>query len=458
MKHIHLIGIGGSGMSAIARFLLEKGHAVSGSDRVESSFLDDLRKLNANISIGHDPENIKDADLIIRSSAIPNDNPEIIVANNIGIPVVKRDEFLGTLMEGKIGIGVAGTHGKTTTSAMLAWVLTELKQDPSFILGGTLNNLGVNAHSGKGEIFIIEADEYDRMFLGLKPRIEVITNVEHDHPDCYPTEEEFIEAFHNFVDRLDDNGYLVLYGNDDNAPDFANRTKQKNKQVLMYGTPGKDTPNLDSSASNIIVNSRGGFNYSATINHKVCNVSLKVPGLHNVMNSLAVLTVIDILNLPLDKAAETLARFLGTGRRFEILGEPNGITLIDDYAHHPTEIRATLAAAKSRYANRTIWVVWQPHTYSRTQLMMSEFSKSFFNADHVLVTEVYAAREPKKDFSASEVVSMMDHLDAKFIAEIPDVAETLKNILLPGDVLLVLSAGDADQINEIVLDHFKKMR
>ena len=456
MKHIHLIGIGGSGMSAIARYLLEKGLVVSGSDRVSSPFLDDLRKLNARVSIGHAPANIEGADLIIRSSAIPEDNSEIIAAKKIGIPVVNRAEFLGTLMEGKTGIGIAGTHGKTTTSAMLAWVLSELKQDPSYILGGTLKNLGVNAHAGEGKTFVIEADEYDRMFLGLNPTIEVITNVEHDHPDCYPTEKDFVEAFQNFIDLMDENGHLVICGNDDNANDLADRARKKDITVLMYGFPGKRIQNLDTYAEDIVENSLGGFNYSATINNNSFEVILQVPGMHNVMNSLAVLTVVDILNLPLDKAVEALAEFQGTGRRFEICGEPNGITLIDDYAHHPTEIRATLAAARSRYANRRIWVVWQPHTYSRTQLMKSEFSRSFRDADHVLVSEVYAAREPKNEFSASEVVTMMDHPDVNFIAEISDIAETLINKLLPGDVLLVLSAGDADQINKMIMDHLKK--
>ncbi|MFC2065342.1 UDP-N-acetylmuramate--L-alanine ligase [Chloroflexota bacterium] len=455
MKHIHLIGIGGSGMSAIARFLLEKGLVVSGSDRVSSPFLDDLRKLNARVSIGHAPANIEGADLVIRSSAIPEDNSEIIAAKKIGIPVVNRAEFLGTLMEGKTGIGIAGTHGKTTTSAMLTWVLCELKQDPSYILGGTIKNLGVNAHAGEGSTFVMEADEYDRMFLGLNPTIEVITNVEHDHPDCYPTEKDFVEAFQNFIDLLDENGHLVICGNDDNAIDFAYRARKKDITVLVYGFPGKRIQNLDTYAEDFVENSLGGFNYTATINNNSFKVILQVPGLHNVMNSLAVLTVVDILNLPLDKAVEALAEFQGTGRRFEVCGEPKGITLIDDYAHHPTEIRATLAAARSRYSNRRLWVVWQPHTYSRTQLMKSEFSRSFHDADHILVSEVYAAREPKNEFSASEVVSMMDHPEVNFIAEISDIAEILINKLLPGDVLLVLSAGDADQINKMIMDHLK---
>ena len=458
MRHIHLIGIGGSGMSAIARLLLEEGYTVSGSDRADSSFIDDLRKLNATISIGHDPANITGADLIIQSSAIPEDNPEITAAIEKGIPVLKRAEFLGSLMVGKTGVGIAGTHGKTTTSAMLAWVLTELKQDPSFILGGVSNNLGVNAHFGQGDVFVIEADEYDRMFLGLNPKIEVITNVEHDHPDCYPTIESFLDAFKSFVALLDEKGRLILNGNDKNAAILAKEAAKKNIPVTLFGIPHENSPDLDIFASDIVVNTRGGFSYSTSINQDKRVVHLQVPGIHNVVNSLAVLSVVNFLKLPLDNAIKALANFQGTARRFEVCGEYNGITLINDYAHHPTEIRATLAAAKSRHPNHKVWAVWQPHTYSRTQLLISEFSNSFQDADHVIVTEIFAARELKKEFSSSKVVAMMDHPDACFIAEINDVAGTLINELKPGDILLVLSAGDADQICNLIMNHYRKMR
>jgi UDP-N-acetylmuramate--alanine ligase len=458
MKHIHLIGIGGSGMSAIARLLLEEGYTVSGSDRVDGSFIDDLRNFNATIYIGHDPANITGADMVVRSSAIPEDNPEISAANQIGIPVVKRADFLGSLMEGKIGIGVAGTHGKTTTSAMLAWVLSELKQDPSYILGGVLKNLGVNAHSGKGEIFVIEADEYDHMFLGLNPKIEIITNVEHDHPDCYPTSESFLEAFESFVALLDEKGQLILNGNDKNAWVLEGKGSEKNIPVTKYGIQKENSPKLDAYANDLKTNTMGGFNFSATINQEKWEVRLQVPGTHNVENSLAVLTVIDHLKLPMDNAIKALGDFQGTGRRFEVCGEYNGITLINDYAHHPTEIRATLAAAKSRYPNRNIWAVWQPHTYSRTQLLMTEFSRSFQDADHVIVTEIFAAREPKTGFSSSQVVSMVNHPDTRFIAEIKDTANTLINELRPGDILLVLSAGDADQICKMIMNQYKRTR
>jgi UDP-N-acetylmuramate--alanine ligase len=460
MEHIHLIGIGGSGLSAIARLLLEMGYTVSGSDRLDSAFLADLRILGADIKIGHHPENIAGANQVVCSSAIPDDNPEAKAAREAGIPVLKRADFLGKLMDGKTGIAVAGTHGKTTTTAMLAWVLTALKQDPSFIVGGVMNNLGVNARAGKGICFVIEADEYDRMFLGLKPMLEVITNVEHDHPDCYPTPQIFYAAFENFVDLLPTEGTLVACGQDVGTTKLISHARENHIHIASYGLDEKaeQKPEAEfySKASNLSRNAKGGFSFDALVNRQTCQVNLQVPGMHNVLNGLAVLTVIDLLHLPLDQAALALGDFQGTGRRFEIRGEPEGITIIDDYAHHPTEVRATLAAARARYPGRRIWVVWQPHTYSRTQLLQSEFSQAFLDADQVIVTEIYAAREPKQDFSSSQVVKAMGHLAVQFIPELPDVSNYLIDHLKIDDVLLVLSAGDADQISTRVLHHYQK--
>jgi len=460
MEHIHFIGIGGSGLSAIARLLLEMGYTVSGSDRANSSFLADLRVLGADIKIGHDPANITGANLVVRSSAISNDNPEVISALKAGIPVLKRADFLGRLMDGKYGIAIAGTHGKTTTTAMLVWVLRALMQDPSFIVGGVINNVGVNAHAGKGEHFVIEADEYDRMFLGLKPMLEIITNVEHDHPDCYPTLESFNTAFEKFVDLLPNTGVLVACGQDFGTSNLITFARKKQIKTLTYGIAGNSEQETEveffAKATNLSSIPNSGFSFDANVNKQTCRVILQVPGLHNVLNSLAVLTVISLLKLSLEQAALALGDFQGTGRRFEILGEPEGITIINDYAHHPTEIRATLAAARSRYPGRRLWVVWQPHTYSRTHLLQQEFSQSFFDADQVIVTEIFAARESKQDFSSAQVVQNMSGLAVQFIPELTDVSNYLIDHLNNGDVLLVLSAGDADQISSRVLHHYQK--
>ena len=459
MTRIHLIGIGGTGLSAIARLLLEMGHTVSGSDRAESPFTRDLRSAGVTIFIGHHPENIRGADLVVRSSAIPDDNPEVTTARAFRIPVLKRAEFLGSLMDGKTGIAIAGTHGKTTTTSMIAWMLTALGQDPTFIVGGVLANLGVNARAGKGDTFIIEADEYDHMFLGLKPTIEVVTNIEHDHPDCYPTPADFQAAFVEFMYRLPANGTLVACAEDPGARVLMDKAEKLGKVVIPYGLHPSDEAGkaLDVFASALVPNEKGGFTLRASVLGNPATVELQVPGWHNARNALGALTVTQILDLPLADAAQALGQFTGTRRRFEVLGEANGIVIVDDYAHHPTEIRATLAAARTRYPSRRIWAVWQPHTYSRTRTLFNEFVAAFADADEVIVTEIFAAREPKQDFSSKQVVEAMSR-PAHFIAGLTEVSNYLIKNLHPGDALLVLSAGDADQISTTVLTHLKEAR
>ncbi|GAB4540559.1 MAG: UDP-N-acetylmuramate--L-alanine ligase [Anaerolineales bacterium] len=458
MKHIHLIGIGGSGLSAIARLLKESGYVVSGSDRALSPFAEDLQKAGVTVFIGHDAANIRGADEVIRSSAIADDNPEVQAARAANIPVYKRADFLGQWMERKTGIAIAGTHGKTTTTAMIAWTLYQLRRDPSFIVGGTLNNLHVNARAGQGNFFVIEADEYDRMFLGLKPQVEVVTNLEHDHPDCYPTFDEMFAAFQQFVDLLPADGSLVVCSDDPNAMSLLSYARGKRLNVMSYSLQSEATINSPQwmQARAAKPNARGGFDFSIVTNLNggvaSVNVSLQVPGEHNVRNAMAALSVMALLGIPLQEAADALSEFTGAGRRFEVRGERKGVTVIDDYAHHPTEIRATLAGAKARYPNRRIWAVWQPHTYSRAQTLFYEFSRAFADADEVLVTEIYASREAKQDFSAAEIVSAMPHPSARYSGSLAETADYLLSHLRAGDVLLVLSAGDANQISAKVLE------
>ena len=458
MTHVHFIGIGGSGLSAIARLLLESGYQVSGSDRTLTPFADEVRKAGASVYIGHHPRNIGNADWVVRSSAVTDDNPEVQAAKRAGIPVYKRADFLGQLMENKTGIAIAGTHGKTTTTAMAAWVLRELGRDPSFIVGGVMNNLGVNARAGKGNLFVIEADEYDYMFLGLKPQIAVVTSLEHDHPDLFPTLESMYLAFEKFVDLLPDDGTLIVCAEDPGAATLIPHVRKSGRNVVSYGMQGEMTINTPFwvQARDVKPNQNGGFDFLVTSNLGETGmnsdfVSLQVPGEHNVRNALAVLAIVDQLGLSRERAAKVLANFTGTGRRFQLRGEVDGISIFDDYAHHPTEIQATLAGARARYPERRIWAVWQPHTYSRTQTLFLEFSRSFKDANEVVVTEVYAAREPKQDFTSAEIVSAMPHLSAKYVATLPDVSKYLIENLKSGDVVLVLSAGDADQISGDVL-------
>ena len=463
MTHVHFIGIGGSGLSAIARLLLESGYTVSGSDRVLTPFAEEVRKAGAKVHVGHHPRHLAGVDWIVRSSAITEDNPEIRAAKEAGIPVYKRSDFLGRLMEDKTGIAIAGTHGKTTTTAMTAWMLRALGRDPSFIVGGVLNNLGVNARAGKGNIFVIEADEYDNMFLGLKPQIAVVTSVEHDHPDFFPTLESMHMSFKKFVDLLPKDGTLIVSAEDPGAAALVPHVRKAGKNVVSYGVQDKmtiETP-LWVQARGLKPNARGGFDFLVSSNLSndsldTLEVSLQVPGEHNVRNALAVLAVTDVLGLPRQYAARALGEFTGTGRRFQLRGEVNGISIFDDYAHNPTKIKAALAGARARYPARRIWAVWQPHTYSRTKTFFLEFAHAFKDADEVIVTEVYAAREPEEEFTSAEIVPAMPHRSARYIGGLPEVTSYLLENLKPGDVVLVLSAGDADQVSTDVVNGLQK--
>ncbi len=454
MTHIHLVGIGGSGLSAIARILLERGEVVSGSDLEYSSFAREIEELGAKVIIGHRADNILGADLIIRSSAIPDTNAEILAALESGIPIYKRADFLGELMAGKKAIAIAGTHGKTTTTAMISWILTTLGQDPSYIIGGVSKNLRQNAHSGEGELFVIEADEYDYMFLGLQPQIAIVTNIEHDHPDVYPTEEVFFQAFIDFANRINDGGVLIACQDDFGAAKLVDMTADYGFSRYIYGlgsTSASET--LDYSVQNLTLTGDSLFIFDAMFRgERLAEVSISLPGEHNVRNALAALAVAHQLDLPVVDAAQALAEYRGTERRFEVRGEFSGIEVIDDYAHHPTEIKATLAAARSRFPGRRLWAVWQPHTYSRTSALFDEFLTSFEDADHVLITEIFASREtPSQNESSLQLVQAMNHPDVHYLASNGQVVDYLVSNLKHGDVLMVLSAGDAIQISEEVI-------
>jgi len=453
---VHFIGIGGSGLSAIARLLNESGYQVTGSDKNLSPAAADLQDAGVAVYVGHHPRNVSGADWVVRSSAVTDDNVEVQAARNAGIPVYKRVDILGQLMTGKIGIAIAGTHGKTTTTAMTAWALSELGLDPSFIIGGVAANFGVNAHAGNGAHFVAEADEYDYMFLGLLPRVEVITNLEHDHPDCFPTFADMRRAFERFVDRLPADGTLIGCVEDDGSRGLLTYAAGRGRPVIAYGegasTSGHGPQWLEARA--ISRNQNGGFSFTAAsdaASPQPVQVDLRVPGQHNVLNALAVLGVLRVLGLSLEAGSHALRTFAGTSRRFEVRGERNGVTVIDDYAHHPTEIRATLAAARARYPGRRIWAIWQPHTYSRTRLLAGEFAAAFSDADEALVTEIFASREAPQDFSSEDVVRLMRHPSARYSGSLDATVAHLQERLAPGDVLLVLSAGDADQISERIL-------
>lgn len=459
-KHVHFIGIGGSGLSAIARMLKESGYTVSGSDMTLSPLAVDLQASGVLVQTGHAAANVQGADWVVRSSAVADSNVEVQAAKAAGVPVFRRADFLGKFMEDKLGIAVAGTHGKTTTSAMIAFVLSELGLAPSFIVGGVLANYGVNARAGSGRAFVVEADEYDRMFLGLRPSIEVVTSLEHDHPDIYPTLEDMVSAFESFVSLLPHEGSLIACFDDSGAASLLMQARRLGRQVLAYSLRQEATITAPRwmQGRNVQSNRLGGFDFDAATNvgdTKLVSLGLQVPGAHNVSNALAALSVCAVMGLPLKEAARALGRFKGTGRRFEVKGEEGGVVVIDDYAHHPTAIRTTLAAARARYPGKRLWAVWQPHTYSRTQALFKDFIQAFGDADEIIVLEIYPAREAAQDYSAETAARAIKNRSARFIATLDEATEYLLQNVRRNDVVLVLSAGDADQISPNLLAGLK---
>lgn len=449
---VHVIGIGGAGMSAIATVLLERGYRVSGSDRIESNTTQLLSERGAQVFIGHDAQNIGDATVVLMSSAIKDDNEEVLAAQQRGISIYKRAEFLGWLTNGSTSVAVSGTHGKTTTTAMVAAILMRAGRDPSFIVGGTIHSSDANraARAGQGAEFVIEADEYDYMFLGLTPHVAVVTNLEHDHPDCFPTFESMRDAFRQFVAKVSQDGLLVICGDDMGSRALADFSRAP---WITYGLGDNTTWR----ATDLRPNNVGGGDFVVLREGQTVGVvRLRVPGQHNTLNALAAIAATNFLGVSFEDACDALREFRGVQRRFEMRGESRGVAVIDDYGHHPTEIRATLAAARMVYPTRTIWAVWQPHTFSRTRLLADKFATAFDDANHVIATKIYASRE--KDIpgiNAAAVVARMRHPDARYVESLDEVVEVLTAEVQPNDVVITLSAGDATQISDRLLEHLK---
>jgi UDP-N-acetylmuramate--alanine ligase len=449
MKSVHIVGIGGAGMSAIAEVLLESGWHVTGSDQELSPFAQRLAERGAVVRQGHAPQHANGAEVVVISSAIPPDNVEVAAARARGVPVLKRADFLGQLMEGRTGVAVAGTHGKTTTTGLIAFVLDRAGLDPTFIVGGVLADYGTNARAGQGRPFVIEADEYDYMFLGLKPTVAVVTSVEHDHPDMFPTVREMQEAFRAFVALLPPDGLLVACAADAFARQLAEERRDAGRPAVIYGLRRE----ADWRADLPQVNGAGGYDFLAVRQGETLGLARnRLPGEHNVLNSLAALAVADFLGVDFNTARNALADYRGVGRRFDVKGEAGGVTVVDDYAHHPTEIRATLAAARQRFAGRPLWVVFQPHTFSRTRALLADFAASFNDAEHVIVVDIFRSREaPDPSVSAADIVQAMRHPDARHIPALRAAADYLQTHLQPGDVLLTLGAGDGDWVGAEIL-------
>ena len=450
-KRVHLVGIGGAGLSAIARILLGRGLLVSGSDARASDITAALSSDGAAIHIGHDAAHVRGADIVLATSAVTDDHIEVAAALAVRIPVYRRRQFMGALLHGHDTLAVAGAHGKTTTTAMLAHILLCAGRDPSYIVGGVMANTGVNAAVGRGESFVIEADEYDNMFLGLTPNLAVITNIEHDHPDFFPTYADIKASFEQFAHSLTDDGTLIACADNAGSLTLAEERRAAGMAALTYGI---DCDAADWRASDLRFDEHGSEFSVIHAGDARGRARLNLPGKHNALNALAALAAAYQRGVSVDMGAAALRSFKNAGRRFEVRGERDGIIVIDDYAHHPTAIRANIEAARQRYPQRQIWAVWQPHTYSRVQQFLADFASAFVRADHALITPVYAAREaPIPGINGPRLAEAISAFcPATFATTFAHAADIIECEITRPAAVLIFSAGDANQIADLLLD------
>ncbi|HJQ27093.1 MAG TPA: UDP-N-acetylmuramate--L-alanine ligase [Blastocatellia bacterium] len=451
VRHIHFVGIGGIGMSGIAKVLLSLGmnFRVTGSDAKRSAITDSLEEMGATVWEGHAGEHIAGADVVVCSSAVRNDNPEVTTAHQRQIPVIPRAEMLAELMRlYRYGIAVAGTHGKTTTTSMISHMMTLTNFDPTIVVGGRVTTLASNAQVGHGDYIVVEADESDGSLLQLTPTIAVLTNIDADHLDHFKGGiEEIKECFVKFANRVPFYGTIVLCLDDQNVqaiiPEVTRRT-------VSYGLAAQ----ADVSAWNIQLNTAFGSEFTVRAFGKEAGpVKLWVPGLHNVYNAMATIAVGLDLNIEFERIVEALASFRGAERRFQIKGEKQDILVVDDYGHHPTEIKATLSAART--SGRRVVTLFQPHRYTRTHDLLDDFARSFYGADVLLVTDIYAASEdPIEGVNSrllAEQTERFGHRHVEYIGPLSNAASRLKEIVQPYDLVLTLGAGNVYQAGEELL-------
>jgi len=449
-KRIHFVGIGGIGMSGIAELLLNLGYRISGSDLQESDITRRLESLGGEVHIGHDAAWIGEADVVVTSSAIDAKNPEVLAALNSLIPVIPRAEMLAEIMRlTKFGIAIAGSHGKTTTTSMVAWLLAEAGLDPTVVIGGKVDCLGgSNAKLGQGDFLVAEADESDGSFLKLAPVLEVVTNIDLEHLDFYSSIEQIKTVFLEFIDKIPFYGAVILCLDD---PHVASILPEVRKRFLTYGL---------TSQANIYAKSISttGLNTRFEVcreNESLGEVTLSLAGVHNVYNALATVTVGLELDIPFASITAALQSFSGVQRRLQIKGERRDITVIDDYGHHPTEIRATLSALRDAWPKRRLVVLFQPHRYSRTKALAEEFYTAFHEADFLLLTEIYSASEtPIPGVTAEALlngIKQHGHRHAYFEPDFDMLLDRTMNIIAPGDVVVTLGAGNIWQAGEKLL-------
>jgi UDP-N-acetylmuramate--alanine ligase len=443
---IHMIGIGGAGMSGIAEVLKNRGHTVTGSDLKESPYTRRLRQVRITVYIGHAAHQVGDADQVVISTAIPRTNPELLEAQRRSIPVLPRATALASILEGACSIAVAGTHGKTTTTSMTTHVLNALGENPTALVGGELNDIGSNVVFGREDLIIAEADESDRSFLQLRPRAAIVTNVEFDHPDFYASLDEVVETFSKFVNSLPADGHLVICADD---PSCSRLVAEAPCPATTYGISAGDLT-AEILTSNSYVLSEDGAERGI--------VELGVYGRHNVLNSLAAAGMARWLGRDAYEAARTLKDFRGVRRRFQLKGERSEVRVVDDYAHHPTELSATLDAARATMPRGgRVLAVFQPHRYSRTRKLYRAFGEAFASADAVLVTEVYGAGEmPQPGVNGKLIVDAIcetrNHPDVYYIPQQDEVPRVLRELSERGDVVLTLGAGDISRTGEELLE------
>lgn len=440
----HFVGVGGAGMSALANILIDRGAKVSGSDLKDSKYVRALVEKGATISVGHRSENIVDPDVVVVSTAIPETNPEVVEARRRGIEVWPRAQMLAYLAGERKTIAVAGTHGKTSTSSMIAMMLRSMGECPSFCIGGVIDGVSANAENGTGDLYVVEADESDGSFVFLDPYIAVITNMEPDHLDHYANFDEIKDVFVDFMNRTHEDGAIVICGDDEELVATAKRVE--NRRVITYGK-GEDNDYV------YRITGRKGIGSTFELYHEgalVASSWMAVPGEHMVSNASAALVCATVLNLDMTKAAQSLQSFSGVRRRFDLVDEVGDITIVDDYGHHPTEIDATLKAAQSLGFNRVV-VAFQPHRYTRVQNLAHEFGNAFQHADRVIILDVYSAGEaPIPGVSGRTIVEsiLQQHPRAQvaFIPHRQEITPYLKTICRPGDILLTMGAGDVTTV------------
>ena len=441
-------------MSGIAEVLCNLGFVVSGSDLKKSKNTDRLEAMGLKVSEGHAAENVGDAQVVVYSSAVRPDNPEVVIAKEKGIPVIPRAEMLAELMTLKpYAVAIAGTHGKTSTTSMVATVLVHAGVDPTTVVGGVVDTLGSNAKLGASEWFVTEADESDRSFLMLYPTIAVVTNIDKEHMESYKGMDDVVQCFTDFVNKVPFFGAAIICLDDPNVQLIIPNIKRRR---VTYGM----TAQADISAHNIRYNETFGSTFTVWRGDNILgDIALPVPGQHNVYNALAATAVALELEIPFVKIAEAFAKFKNANRRFQFKGEENGITVVDDYGHHPTEILATLSAAKNSSGGRRTVVVFQPHRFTRTQELMDEFALSFNNADVLYVLDIYAASENPIEGITAEVLTenirKYGHKNANYIGDVDGASAKVVSNLQPGDLVITLGAGSVTRLSDEILENLR---